>query len=42
MLVQGQVSREDVSGPVGIAVNVIGKNYDDAKEYGVTAVVGTI
>ncbi len=42
MLVQGQVSREDVSGPVGIAVNVIGKNYDAAKEYGVTAVVGTM
>lgn len=42
MLVMGQVSREDVSGPVGIAVNVIGKNYDAAKEYGVTAVVGTM
>ena len=42
MLVMGQVSREDVSGPVGIAVNVIGKNYDAAKEYGVAAVVGTM
>lgn len=42
MLVQGQVSRQDVSGPVGIAVNVIGKNYDAAKEYGVAAVVGTM
>lgn len=42
LLVKGQVSREDVSGPVGIAVNVIGKNYDAAKEYGVAAVVGTM
>lgn len=42
LLVQGQVSSEDVSGPVGIAVNVIGKNYDAAKEYGVAAVVGTM
>ena len=42
MLLRGQVSREDVSGPVGIAVNVIGKNYDAAKEYGVAAVVGTM
>ena len=24
MLVQGQVSRQDVAGPVGIAVNVVG------------------
>ncbi|MBQ8822040.1 MAG: site-2 protease family protein, partial [Lachnospiraceae bacterium] len=27
------------SGPVGIAVNVVGKTYDTAKDYGVTAVV---
>ena len=34
MLVQGEVKSEEVSGPVGIAVNVVGKTYDAAKEYG--------
>lgn len=34
MLVRGQVRSEEVSGPVGIAVNVVGKTYDEAKEYG--------
>lgn len=34
MLVQGQVSRQDVAGPVGIAVNVVGKTYESTKEYG--------
>ena len=34
MLVTGKVSRKDVAGPVGIAVNVVGKTYDAAKEYG--------
>lgn len=34
MLIQGQVKREDVAGPVGIAVNVVGKTYDAAKDYG--------
>lgn len=34
MLVQGQVSRQDVAGPVGIAVNVVGKTYETAKDYG--------
>ena len=34
MLFRGRVSREDVAGPVGIAVNVVGKTYDAAKEYG--------
>ena len=34
MLLQGQVKSEEVSGPVGIAVNVVGKTYDVAKEYG--------
>ena len=34
MLVHGQVKREDVAGPVGIAVNVVGKTYEQAKEYG--------
>lgn len=34
MLFGGRVSREDVAGPVGIAVNVVGKTYDVAKDYG--------
>ena len=34
MLVQGQVSRQDVAGPVGIAVNVVGKTYETVKDYG--------
>lgn len=34
MLFGGRVSREDVAGPVGIAVNVVGKTYDTAKQYG--------
>lgn len=39
MLVTGKVGREDVAGPVGIAVNVVGKTYDDAKQYGWQSVV---
>jgi len=39
MLFGGKVSREDVAGPVGIAVNVVGKTYDVAKEYGWQSVV---
>ena len=34
MMLQGRVSRQDVAGPVGIAVNVVGKTYDEAKNYG--------
>ncbi len=34
MMLQGRVSRQDVAGPVGIAVNVVGKTYDEAKDYG--------
>ena len=34
MLFGGRVTRQDVAGPVGIAVNVVGKTYDAAKEYG--------
>jgi len=34
MIFQGRVSRQDVAGPVGIAVNVVGKTYDEAKAYG--------
>ncbi|MCI9188566.1 MAG: RIP metalloprotease RseP [Lachnospiraceae bacterium] len=34
MIFRGKVSRQDVAGPVGIAVNVVGKTYDEAKNYG--------
>ncbi|MCR5256049.1 MAG: RIP metalloprotease RseP [Acetatifactor sp.] len=34
MLIKGRVSRRDVAGPVGIAVNVVGKTYEATKEYG--------
>lgn len=34
MLFTGRVSRQDVAGPVGIAVNVVGKTYEQSKEYG--------
>ena len=34
MLVRGKVSRQDVAGPVGIAVNVVGKSYEATKSYG--------
>lgn len=39
MLFRGQVSREDVAGPVGIAVNVVGKTYETAKDYGWNSVL---
>lgn len=39
MLVQGKVGRQDVAGPVGIAVNVVGKTYETAKDYGWESVV---
>lgn len=39
LLVQGQVQRDEVAGPVGIAVNVVGKSYDFAKEYGAITVL---
>ena len=35
----GQFDRKDVAGPVGIAVNVVGKTYEETKEYGVQTVV---
>ena len=35
MLLQGKVSRQDVAGPVGIAVNVVGKTYEETKDLGV-------
>lgn len=34
MLFSGKVSRQDVAGPVGIAVNVVGATYEQTKEYG--------
>ena len=34
MMVQGQVSRKDVAGPVGIAVNLVGKTYEQTKDQG--------
>lgn len=34
MLISGRVGRKDVAGPVGIAVNVVGKTYEATKEYG--------
>lgn len=34
MLLSGKVSRKDVAGPVGIAVNVVGKTYEKARVYG--------
>ena len=40
-LVLGRLSRDDVSGPVGIA-QVVGESYDAAKEYGVKSVVLTM
>ena len=32
MIFRGKVTRQDVAGPVGIAVNVVGKTSDTAKE----------
>lgn len=34
MIFRGKVTRKDVAGPVGIAVNVVGKTYEEAKDYG--------
>lgn len=41
MIVKGKVTKDDISGPVGVA-QIIGDNYDVAKEYGVTSVVLTM
>lgn len=38
LLIQGEVKKDEVSGPVGIAVNIVGKTYDQAKEYGFMSV----
>ncbi|MCM1191329.1 MAG: M50 family metallopeptidase [Butyrivibrio sp.] len=34
MLFKGRVSRKDVAGPVGIAVNVVGATYKESRQYG--------
>ena len=34
MLVTGQVSRQDVAGPVGIAVNLVGRTYEETRDEG--------
>lgn len=34
LLIKGQVKSDEVAGPVGIAVNVVGKTYTATKEYG--------
>lgn len=39
MLITGNFNRKDLAGPVGIAVNVVGKTYNVAKEYGIKTVV---
>ena len=39
MLFKGRVSRQDVAGPVGIAVNVVGASYEASKDYGWQAVL---
>ncbi len=41
MIVQGKVTKEDVSGPVGVA-QMIGDNYEAAKEYGLSTVILTM
>ena len=41
MLVQGQVTKDDVSGPIGIA-QMVGVNYEVAKTYGVSTVIFTM
>ena len=39
MLVRGRVKTTDVSGPVGIAVNVVGETYAQTKQYGFSTVL---
>lgn len=38
MMLQGNVSKDDVSGPVGIA-QIVGETYEETREYGVSSVV---
>ena len=39
MLVRGRVKTSEVSGPVGIAVNVVGETYEQTKQYGFSTVL---
>ena len=39
MLLSGNFKKEDVAGPVGIAVNVVGKTYEYSKDYGIQKVL---
>lgn len=41
MLVQGRVTKDEVSGPIGIA-QMVGDNYEVAKAYGVSTVIFTM
>lgn len=41
MLLQGQASKDDVSGPIGIA-QFVGDTYDEVKDYGISSVVFTM
>ena len=38
MMLTGKFSRQDVAGPVGIAVNVVGKTYENTRSYGLKTV----
>lgn len=42
MLVRGRVSRKDVAGPVGLAVNVVGKVYEETKESAMDVLVNML
>ena len=42
MLLTGQVSRKDVAGPVGLAVNVVGKVYEETKESAMDVLVNML
>ena len=41
MLLQGQATKDDVSGPIGIA-QFVGDTYDEVKDYGISSVVFTM
>ena len=41
ILLHGQASKEDVSGPIGIA-DFVGKTYDEAKPYGISITIFTM
>lgn len=39
LMIRGKVKRDEVSGPVGIAVNVVGGTYERAKQYGFVTIL---